>query len=109
MVDLPAKNTQNQVEHEEWSYNNQRDKEDPVEHTSKGIIGLKIQMRMVSFHLRLEYIISNLKVKAKSTPPQEGFEFFGEVRLNVIPFWNLHRKWGSLMYLSKSIIAVLGS
>ena len=58
MVDLPAKNTQNQVEHEEWSYNNQRDKEDPVEHTSKGIIGLKIQMRMVSFHLKPEYTIS---------------------------------------------------
>ena len=47
MVDLPAKNTQNQVEHEEWSYNNQRNEEDPVEHTSKGIIGLQCkQVRM---------------------------------------------------------------
>ena len=65
MVDLPAKNTQNQVEHEEWSYNNQRDKEDPVEHTSKGIIGLKIQMRMVSFHFRLHNFKISLEVKAK--------------------------------------------
>ena len=41
-INSPAQYTQNQVEHEEASHYNQRNKKDPVEGASNGIVGLKI-------------------------------------------------------------------
>ena len=46
---LPTKDTKNQVEHKKWSHHDERDKEDPVEHTAEGIVGLEQNNKIANY------------------------------------------------------------